>query len=77
MAKSGDKGRLEIKADTLVTFVDVASDRFDFEVVNFVPIKCGHPSDKPYRLSASSSDERDMWVMIPCHFPFSLSVISQ
>jgi hypothetical protein len=60
---SADKSsRLEINTGTLVYFVDSTSDRFEFEIANFTPIKCGHAADKPYRLGAASSDERDMWV---------------
>ena len=53
---------LEINMGTLVYVVDGPSDRFEFEIANFTPIKCGHAADKPYRLGAASSDERDMWV---------------
>jgi hypothetical protein len=53
---------LEIGMGTLVYVVDGPSDRFEFEIANFTPIKCGHAADKPYRLGAASSDERDMWV---------------
>ena len=60
---SADKSsRLEINTGTLVYFVDSTSDRFEFEIANFTPIKCSHAPDKPYRLGAASSDERDMWV---------------
>jgi hypothetical protein len=61
-ADSAEKGSLEIKSDTLVTIVDSTGDQFDFEILNFIPIKCGHAANKPYLLSASSRDERDMWV---------------
>ena len=60
---SADKSScLEISKETLVNFVDSPSDRFEFEIANFIPTKCGHAADKPYRLGAASSDERDMWV---------------
>ncbi len=62
---AADKGSLEIKSDTLVYFVDAPSDLFEFEIVNFTPVKCGHAADKPYRLGAASGDERDMWVSAP------------
>jgi hypothetical protein len=56
---------LEIKADTLVTIGDSTGDQFDFEILNFTPINCGHAANKPYLLRASSRDERDMWVSAP------------
>ena len=40
-------------------------DQFDFEILNFTPINCGHAANKPYLLRASSRDERDMWVSAP------------
>ena len=65
---SADKSScLEISMGTLVYFVDSPSDRFEFEIANFTPIKCGHAADKPYRLIAASSDERDMWVSAQLH----------
>jgi hypothetical protein len=62
---SAEKGSLEIKADTLVTIGDSTGDQFDFEILNFTPINCGHAANKPYLLRASSRDERDMWVSAP------------
>ncbi len=60
---SADKSScLEIHLETRVYFVDSSSDLFEFEIANFIPTKCGHAADKPYRLGAASSDERDMWV---------------
>ena len=61
-ADSAEKGSFEIKADTVVTIGDSTGDQFDFEILNFIPINCGHAANQPYLLRASSRDERDMWV---------------
>ena len=61
---SKDKGSLAIKADTVIEVVDAGSNFFEFEIVNFRPIKCSHSGTTPYRLGATSGEERDMWVSI-------------
>jgi len=63
---SKDKGSLAIKSDTVIDVIDAGSNLFEFEIVNFRPIKCSHSRTTPYRLGATSGEERDMWVRIPC-----------
>jgi hypothetical protein len=59
-----DKGSLSITADTVIDLIDAGSNFFEFEIVNFRTIKCSHSGTTPYRLGATSGEERDMWVRI-------------
>ncbi len=59
-----DKGSIAIRGDTVIEALDSGSNLFEFQIMNFRPIKCGHSPDKPYRLGATSGEEREMWVSV-------------
>jgi hypothetical protein len=46
----------------VIDVIDAGSNFFEFEIVNFHTIKCSHSGTTPYRLGATSGEERDMWV---------------
>ena len=62
---SQQKGSLAVKSDTAIDVIDAGSNFFELEITNFRPIKCSHSGTKPYRLGATSGEERDMWVSVP------------